>query len=418
MSDGQYALRHLPFFEALALLGEDTQDWRALTAGLVTLRLFDAWVEEGPSVVAADAWGLRAVRDAIAAVDRRSTHRALLSSIVDAMAAATVVRIETVAPRLMAYARALQLDARWAPSADVYRTVIAHAHPVEDADVVITANMQLGACLRTLTEWQEAAAAYAAAGRIAATAGDIMNVLRSRVSEANIAIERGNLPHAEAILDETIARARDARLPETAALALHARAHVAHLRHEFELAIRLGYEALEGTREQMARDRILGDIATSFTELGLRSAARDAFLLLAATAREQYVRWTATINLMELAALDRIEPVFEQYRRELSGGDMPPALAAYYFYYVGQGYRMFDRPELARVALERAIEVASTHQISQVVFEAEASLGELRAGRRRPAIRAVAVASELEEPGTLVVAHAIRGMREMAGVGG
>ena len=33
----------------------------------------------------------------------------------------------------------------------------------------------------------------------------------------------------------------------------------------------------------------------------MKSAARDAFLIIAATAREQYLRWTATINLMELA---------------------------------------------------------------------------------------------------------------------
>lgn len=411
-------LQHLPFFEALALLSEEGPEWRATSAGLVTLRLFDAWVEEGPSAVAADSWGLRAVRDAIGAVDRRITHRALLTSIVDAMTAAPIVRMATVAPRLMAYARALQMDARWTLAANVYRTVIAHAHPVEDADVVISANMQLGACFRMMAEWHEAAAAYVTAGEIAAMTGDIMNVLRSRVSEANIAIDRGNLPHAEEILEETIARARDARLHETAALALHARAHVAHLRRDYELAIRLGYEALEGTREQTSRDRILGDIATSFTELGVHSAARDAYLLLAATAQEQYVRWTATINLMELASLDRIEPVFEQYRRELVGSSMPPALSAYYYYYVGQGYRMFDRTELARVALERAAELASAHQINQVLFQAEASLSELKSGRR-----ATIPAStwELERDGapeTREVASSIRGLRETAGVSG
>jgi tetratricopeptide (TPR) repeat protein len=381
---------------------------------LVALRLFDAWVEDGPSVVAADAWSVRAVREAIALVDRRNTHRALLTSIVDAMTAVPLVRIAMVAPRLMAYARSLQLDGRWRLAADVYRTVIAHAHPVEDADVVITANMQLGACLRMLAEWGEAAVAYATAGQIAALSGDIVSVLRSRVSEANIAIDRGNLPQAEAILDETIARARATRHTETTSLALHARAHVAHQRGEYDLAVRLAYEALEGTREPTARDRLLAGIATSFSELGLRDAARDAYLILAATARDQYVRWTATINLMELAALDHVEPLFEQYRRELADGRMPPALAAYYYYYVGQGYRVFHHSELARPALERALEIAAAHEINQVLFEAESSLAELKAGSHP------AAPSPAQEPSSeaIEVASAIHDMRQMAGVAG
>jgi tetratricopeptide (TPR) repeat protein len=418
MRSSQRPLQHLSFFEALASMQEDSPDWRAASAGLVTLRLFDAWVEEGPSVVASDAWGLRAVREAIAAVDRRSTHRALLTSVVDAMTAAPVVRIATVAPRLMAYARVLQLDARWQLASDVYRTVIAHAHPVEDADVVVTSNMQLGACLRMMADWSEAALAYSTAGQIAALTGDIMNVLRSRVSEANISIDRGNLPQAEAILEETIARAREARQAETTALALHARAHVASLRQDYELAIRLAYEALEGTREPTARDRILADIATAFSDLGVRSAARDAYLIIAATAQEQYLRWAATINLMELAAQDRIEPVFEQYRREVGGaaGALPPAMAAYYFYAVGQGYRMFNRPELARPSLERAIEIAAAHQINQLLFEAESCLSGLRAGSRVSAPPAREASEASEE--TREVAGALHRMRRMAGVAG
>ncbi|MDQ3697309.1 MAG: hypothetical protein M3373_04700 [Gemmatimonadota bacterium] len=415
MSGAQRTLQHVPFFEALASFQDDTADWRAMSAGLVTLRLFDAWLEEGPSVVAGDAWGLRAVREAIALIDRRNTHRALLTSVVDAMTAMPAAGIATVAPRLMAYGRAMQFDAHWPLAADVYRTVIAHAHPVEDSDVVVTANMQLGACLRMTADWSEAAVAYSTAGQIAALTGDIMNVLCSRVSEANIAIDRGNLPQAESILDETIGRAREARLEETAALALHARSHAAYQRGDHDRAVRLAYEALAGTRAPTARDRILGDVAASFIQLGLRSAARDAYLILAATAREQYVRWTATINLMELAALEHIEPLFEQYRRELSDRDMPPTMAAYYHYYLAQGHRLFRHPEQARPALQRAIEIAAEFQINQVLFLAEASLAELGAGRQ---VAARAPADEVHSAEAMEVAGAIREMRQLAGLAG
>lgn len=413
MELGQRSLPHLAFFEALAGMEEDSAEWRETSAGLVALRLVDAWVAEGRSVVAAEGWSLRAVRDSIQRIDRGRTTRAILSSLVDTMQSLNEVRITTLAPRLMAYARTLMYEAQWALAADVHHTVIAYAHPVEDSDVVIDANMQLGACLRTMAQWQEAALAYSVAGQIASMTGDTVTVLRSRVSEANIAIDRGNLPRAEAILEETIASTGTLpSLVETRALALHARAHVAHLRRDFELAVRLGYEALSGTKTQTARDNVLMDIATSFTELGVRSAARDLYLILAATAQEQYRRWVAQINLMELAALDGQQTVFEEHRRALSGVALPANLAAYYFYYVAQGYRLFDRDRAAEAALCRAVDVAAANQLNQILIQAEQSLKEVRAGSmpKRPPL------SLEPSPEAMPVAAAIREMRELAGV--
>jgi len=413
MEIGHNSLPHLAFFEALAGMDEGSSGWREATAGLVTLRLVDSWMTEGRAVVAPDGWSLRAVRDAIQRVDRGSSIRSILTSVVDTMQALRDVRVTTLAPRLMAYARALMYEAQWSLAADVHRTIISYAHPVEDADVVIDANMQLGACLRTMALWKEAATAYSVAGQIAMMAGDMVNVLRSRVSEANIAIDRGNLPHAEAILEETITRTGTVpAFAETRALALHARAHVSSLRGDYEQAVRLGYDALEGVRTQTARDRILSDIATAFFDLGVRSAARDAYLILAATAQEQYVRWAAIINLMELAALDGQQTVFEEHRRELSTAILPANLSAYYFFYVGQGYRLFDRDRAAEAALSRAIEIASANQLNQVLIQAEAALDEVRAGRTPTGPVGVQEASH----DVMTVAAAIREMRELAGV--
>src|SRR5687768_1675849 len=58
-------LRHSAFFSELSSLGDSDSTWRAVTAGLVVLRLVDAWVEEGAQVVTADNWGVRSVRAAI-----------------------------------------------------------------------------------------------------------------------------------------------------------------------------------------------------------------------------------------------------------------------------------------------------------------------------------------------------------------
>src|SRR5687768_10912439 len=58
-------MRHSAFFSELSSLGDSDSSWRAVTAGLVVLRLVDAWVEEGAQVVTADNWGVRSVRAAI-----------------------------------------------------------------------------------------------------------------------------------------------------------------------------------------------------------------------------------------------------------------------------------------------------------------------------------------------------------------
>lgn len=408
-------LQHVPFFEALARAEEGSPEWRLTSAGLVTLRLFDAWLVEGPSVVSAGAWGLRAVREAIDAMEAGSSSKAILMSIVDAMESAGMVRVPLVAPRLLAYARALQFDGRWELAADVHRTVIAHAHPVEEADIVIAANMQLGACLRTVSELDEASTAYARAGCVAAMCGDIVNVLRARISEANLAIDRGNLPQAQSLLDETIRETAANRLADVKALALHARADVAIRRGEFEVAIQMAYEALDGLTAPSARDRVMSDIATAFYELGMRSAARDAYLILAATAQEQYMRWLATINLMECAATDQREPMFEQYRRELASEALPASLACHYHLYVGQGYSMFGKTDQARASLQRAMDLAERHRVNEVLFRAEQSLEALRDG----GVVIIAAAPEFSPtPEVERVADAVREMRELAGVAG
>jgi hypothetical protein len=42
--------RHLPFFAELAALDDGDSSWRAVSAGLVVLRLVDAWIEEGAAM--------------------------------------------------------------------------------------------------------------------------------------------------------------------------------------------------------------------------------------------------------------------------------------------------------------------------------------------------------------------------------
>jgi tetratricopeptide (TPR) repeat protein len=398
-------------------MDESDSEWPAASAGLVVLRLVDAWLGEGAHVAAPDSWGVQTVREAIAAIRTQPTVRSILESIVDAISdePAPAPQIAVVAPRLMAYGRALDFEGRWRLAGDVYRTIVEYADPAHEPDVAIDANMRLGYCLRMLGDLNAAARAYSAAGRIAAASGDLVKVLRAQIADAKIALARGNLPRAEQILDRTLDRARESKLTEVEGFALLDRSAVAHTRGDYEGAVQFSYKALGVLSSPIERDRALSDLAASFVQLGVRSAARDALLILAATAQEQYMRWMAMINLLDIEAIERCEPRFEQYRRELADVPLPAAVEAEYFLHVGEGYRRFGHVEASRTALERAIEVATAHSFNHVVFRAEEELRALEAGRSAESdIPRVAPATP--SASVRAIAEAVSEMRQHAGV--
>lgn len=387
MFDQTEGTRHLAFFAELAALDDGDPSWRAVSAGLVVLRLVDAWIEEGATAVASDGWGIRSVEAAIEEVDEGLPARSVLRSVVGALKSSPPNDMRAIAPRLLAYGRALDLDAKWALAADVYETVIAHVHPVEESDVAIAALLRRAFCERSLGDLETATFSYEAASQIALKVDDLFGVLRAQIGSAKIAMARGNIPRAESLLDETIERAKRHDLTDVHAMALQDRAAVAHLRGSYDLAVRLAYTALELTTDVKNRDRLLTDIAGSFYMLGARSAARDAYTVIQATAQEQYQRWVATINLMEIAATDGSRPVFERFRRALATTDLPPVLQAEFHLHAALGHEYFGEIEVANAELERAHSIAARFGFNQIVFRSEEAMRRLKkdAGRHIPA---------------------------------
>jgi tetratricopeptide (TPR) repeat protein len=406
--EGEQTLRHLPFFEEVASHEEGDAAWRSATAGLVVLRLVDAWLEEGRSVVADDGWSVRSVRAAIESIDDGTPIRSILDRVVDSLQQQRP-DIHVVVTPLMAYARALEYDGKWMMASDVYRTVLAHLHPAADSDATIAAHLRLGHCYRNLHLLHDAAAAFQLAAEVAQGVGDLVGVLSARVGEGRLAIMRGNLPQAESILDEAIRQAQGSAFLDVHSRALHERANVAQLRGDYELAITLAYDALEKNQSPTERDRILSDLALSFMDLGVYSAARDAYMVLSATAQEEYVRWSADLNLLELAAQTGAETVFEQYRQLLRGRHLPPYLETGFELSLGLGYRSFGQLERAERHLRRAVELAEQHSINQLLFEAEEALRQVET--QKP-LREVEPTVSLD---VAEVAQAIRQLRETAG---
>ena len=162
------------------------------------------------------------------------------------------------------------------------------------------------------------------------------------------------------------------------------------------------------------RDRILNNIATGFRYLGLLDVARDAYLVLAATAQEQYVRWMSEINLMELAAQQGSELQFDRYRRDLESADFTPHVASDVPATRRSRLPPLGNPEAGIPYLERAIALAETHKLNQLMFEAEDALGP-KPGGASVKNRRSQTASEFD-PSVQYVVDAIHDMKELAGI--
>ena len=88
--------------------------------------------------------------------------------------------------------------------------------------------------------------------------------------------------------------------------------------------MRFAYDAMRESTSERERDRILGDLAGSFYMLGLKSAARDAFSIIAATAQEQY-QIASDILAAEIPKLRKlVEQDIKALEKQLDAAGAPP----------------------------------------------------------------------------------------------
>jgi tetratricopeptide (TPR) repeat protein len=414
-------LLHEPFFRALATLEghEGGSEWRALIAGLVTLRLADRRIAnaqrgsgQAPQPMPESGFTpdlppgtIEAARAAAGAVD---DHDSVAGPLRELVQSAGAVIAADLPQRLLAYAHALHADSRWPLAADVYRTVLRFAAaPQADAAHGVQVFVpytydRLGRSLRMLGDLDGARAAYEAGCGAAQVLGDGYAERLMRISQAKILMHLGNLPAAAAALDAIIqdaAAAPDAgRQPvatrrsisvrdrtEIVARARHDRGLIATLQHEFNLAAEQYFAAWRGYRDPDERERVWVDLALNFAEMGQHDVAHEAFLVLYATSRRREVRILAATNLLELAVLDGHEDSFENYRGILHeadrSGSLPAEVAAKFALYEGRGNARFGHAESALLAFERALAIATRHQVNEVTIRADEALAALRMGR-------------------------------------
>jgi len=401
-------IRHQVYFDTLGSMQEDSASWCAVFAGLSVLRLVDAYTDTGSSIDPANWAQLHSVRAAIEQIGEGDTVRGALTCVLEEVTNRRAID-EAVCRSLLVYGRALDHGAAWGLAIDVFSTVAKLTRPEKNAKLAVEAHVAVGGSARRNGDWDTSARAYSQAAFIADTLGDRRGVLTVQVGIANTYMAKGNLPQAQTILDDVVVQARDQYLPEVQAIALHSRSSLALRRGEKAEAVQLAHEALSLTTNPASRDTVLEDLAVAFSEIGMRDAARDTHLILASTAQLKWVRWQATINLMELASYDEMQDAFNSYAAELRKAPLGPWLKSHFLLFLGEGLGRFERYEAAEQAFEETIAYAGANQIHAVTFKAEAEIVEARARSHRAQTAPVFDSIPAE---VLAAAHSISELRK------
>jgi hypothetical protein len=201
-------------------------------------------------------------------------------------------------------------------------------------------------------------------------------VLRSEIGLANVAMVRGDLPKAEEMLTAAAVQSDELGLGEEHAAALHSRAIVAQRRGHIDQAVCFAFDALRRTAIPRERDRMLGDVGAFLIVLERFDAARDALMILEATATDQVVRVIARVNLVTLGARSGDRALFDRWRSELAGAELTAESEANLMIESARGMRRFGEPEEATTLLKAAMAFARDRGLNRALFEAEALLAE------------------------------------------
>jgi hypothetical protein len=117
----------------------------------------------------------------------------------------------------------------------------------------------------------------------------------------------------------------------------------------------------------------LADIAAAYAGLGLRETARNGYSIVAITSPHQWVRWQATLNLMELAIDDGDERLFDTYVEQMKSAALDPRLKTYFLFFQAMGAQRFGRGNELDL-FETARKFAEVNKLHQIAFEIEAAM--------------------------------------------
>ncbi len=408
--DAYASLAHMAFIDSLAAMTEGDRRWRQTVAGFLTMRAVDAW--RRPALDGSDSsipWHPQmtaGARRAIEEIDAQHAIRLALYRVVEGLGETSPAAPHHLLVGLIGYGRALEFEAEWALAIDVHETVLEHAEWAQDGHCAGQAALRLGFGHRVLARHDVALGWYRRAEQIGIASGELGTELRGRIGIGKVALERGNYSLARVLLEEVERTAEEAGHVEERSQALHELSDIAFRAGDHTRALHLLHEALGGYTIQADRDRALNDLAVNFVELGLLDAARDAYLVVLATAQEQSTRWLAMLNLLTVVGPAGDRAAVERYRQELMDAALPPGLEFAFWNQLGTAYAALGDVEAAEAALTRAVAIAREHRLHGREFEAERQMAQL-AESRSVGSRSAPIAA----PEAVEIAVAVRDLR-------
>jgi hypothetical protein len=369
-------LKHLAFFEAVGESEENSSKAHAATAGLLMLRLIDHWILAGPVMVEPESVSVRSVRHAIMQLESRDPSREVLLGLINTMQTVREVDMQPVLPRLFAYAGCLEKRAELTLAADVYATIARLGEEDFDGDLLIDSFLRLGYCQRAMGTLNESEASYTLGQKIAKRQKDRSRELHAQIGIANVVMTRGNLPMADQLLSRIAIESEAADCFEVASKALHDQSVVAQRTGNLDRAVCLAYRALQRTVLPTERDRILSDIGGYFIVMQRFDAARDALMILEATATTEIVRSNTRGNMVALAARSGDKELFLNSQARMENVTLVPEAWVNYLIESARGYRLFGESERSQALLKDALALAIEHGFNRSIFEAEAMLAD------------------------------------------
>lgn len=393
--------RELPraFLDELTRADADDASAHATVAALVVLRVVDRWVAEGCPA----EFDVEGARDAVLQMDAGNPARAILERILDAIDAGDTGATEAVTDGLLTFGKALELDAKWSLALAVYEAIVRHAGVGSSPTAVVIAHLRQGYCFRYLGDLRASRDQYRRAHRLAREIKYLVGELRAELGFGQTDAAEGKAEMADAIFERIVRLARETGETYVESMALHERAVIAGNGGDPVASVRFAYAALKLTVDPSNRDRILNDIGENLRRLGVRDAARDAFLVLSCTARDQVSRWMALAHLMRVAGDDGAAGSYREYRRLLQREPLPFRVQIEMELQSGYALRTLGELSASRAAFRRAASIAAKHGFTRELQEVE---------------RAVAGASDcVEQPAGATqdladVAAALRALRE------
>jgi len=278
-----------------------------------------------------------------------------------------------LAPALFAYAHFLEDELRLEEALDVLATLLdIGGTRVAPADSVAT-RLRVARVNRKLNRFDDAEAAYAEAGVLAAANGDHHSELLSRIGHAECVRGRGNLPEAERSLLGILADARAARDRDAEARAEHHVGTVLFSRGQPDVAVPHCWRAYELYEDEDSRLRALADVGVMLLTVGDAVAAEHALLEVTRRGTTQDGVSNAVIELMHCASYRRDRVGFARWRERCEArlAAMPPNIRADFYLKQGIGQARFGQYRRAVTLLDQALAVAGAAGLHEVEFRIE-----------------------------------------------